>query len=75
MNSRPAVLPSRLPSEDFLDSGFATISEYCQELDCSRPTLDRLISGGLPHVNIGTGKKRCIRIPRAAAMAWLRNRR
>jgi hypothetical protein len=58
----------------FDDTGFATIAEYCRELQASRPTIDRLLREGLPHVDLGSAQKRCIRIPRAAAMAWLRHR-
>lgn len=73
---KPALsaIPSPTPSEVFQDVGFATVAEYCHELQVSRPTLDRLIREGLPHVDAGTRRKRCLRIPRAAAMAWLRGR-
>jgi len=68
------VVPPASPSADFLDTGCATVSQFLKELQCSRPTLDGLIKQGLPVLNIGTGRKRSLRIPRAAAWAWLRNR-
>jgi hypothetical protein len=74
--TRPLAAAQPLPpSEGFIDSGCATILQFQREIQASRPTVEKLLQQGLPHFDIGTGKKRCVRIPRAAAMAWLRGRR
>jgi phage terminase Nu1 subunit (DNA packaging protein) len=74
MNSRLASHPTPPPSPDFTDSGCTNAAGMMREYRISRPTLERLVRGGMPCINVGTGRKRALRFHRAAVAAWLRNR-
>ncbi len=58
----------------FSDTGYMTVAQVIRELQVSRPTLDRLVAEGMPAVNVGTRRKRCLRFPRVLVAAWLRRR-
>jgi excisionase family DNA binding protein len=52
------------------EGGWVGYARLCQELSISRPTAERLVAQGMPHLKVG----KLVRFRMPAVLAWLEQR-